>query len=122
MTLQEIRQRKAAKTAEARALLAKAETEKRQLTADESASFDAIKAEITDLEQQEQRQQFLDDAERRAAGVTVVNGNGDTRAALEQRVSLLSVLRAASEGRALTGRAAPGRPRAPPGPARPPRP
>lgn len=104
MTLAEIRQRKAAKTAEARALLAKAETEKRQLTAEESASFDAIKADIESLEQQEQRQQFVDEQERRAAGVAVVNGNGgDTVAALESRVSLLRVLQAGVEGRSLTG-------------------
>lgn len=104
MTLQEIRQRKAAKTAEARAIVAKAETEKRQLTAEESASFNTIRAEIESLEQDEQRQQFLDDAERRSAGVTVVNGNGgDTIAALEGRVSLLRVLQAGVEGRALSG-------------------
>ncbi|MDH5824325.1 phage major capsid protein [Luteimonas sp. RD2P54] len=104
MTLAEIRQRKAAKTAEARALLAKAETEKRQLNADEASKFDAIKAEITDLEAAESRQQFVDDQERRAAGTTVVNGNGgDTIAALEGRVSLLRVLQAGVEGRSLSG-------------------
>ncbi|MEG3791068.1 phage major capsid protein [Lysobacter sp. CCNWLW3] len=104
MTLQEIRQRKAARTAEARAIVAKAETEKRQLTADESANFATIRADIESLEQDEQRQQFLDDAERRAVGVTVVAGNGgDTVAALEGRVSLLRVLQAGVEGRALSG-------------------
>lgn len=104
MTLQEIRQRKAAKVAEQRAMLAKAETEKRQLTADEASKFDALKAEITELETTEQRQVFVDDAERRAAGVTVVVGNGgDTIAALEGRVSLLRVLQAGVEGRALSG-------------------
>jgi HK97 family phage major capsid protein len=104
MTLQEIRQRKAAKTAEARAMLAKAETEKRQLTVDEASKFDAIKAEIESLEQQEQRQQFVDEQERRAVGVSVVNGsNSDTIGALEGRVSLLRVLQAGVEGRALSG-------------------
>lgn len=104
MTLQEIRQRKAAKTAEARTIVAKAETEKRQLTAEESANFNTIRADIESLEQDEQRQQFLDDAERRSAGVTVVNGNGgDTIPALEGRVSLLRVLQAGVEGRALSG-------------------
>ncbi|MCH6485272.1 hypothetical protein MMG85_17100 [Pseudoxanthomonas sp. LH2527] len=96
MNLQEIRQRKAARTAEARAIVAKAETEKRQLTAEESANFATIRANIESLEQDEQRQQFLDDAERRAAGVTVIAGNvGDTIAALESRVSLMRVLQAA---------------------------
>lgn len=104
MTLQEIRQRKAARTAEARAIVAKAEAEKRQLTAEESANFATIRADIESLEQDEQRQQFLDDAERRSAGVTVVAGNGgDTIGALEGRVSLLRVLQAGAEGRALSG-------------------
>lgn len=104
MTLQQIRQRKAARTAEARAIVAKAEAEKRQLTAEESANFATIRADIESLEQDEQRQQFLDDAERRAAGVTVTAGNGgDTIAALESRVSLMRVLQAGVEPRALSG-------------------
>lgn len=102
MTLQEIRQRKAARTAEARAIVAKAETEKRQLTTEESASFNTIRADIESLEQDEQRQQFLDDAERRSTGVTIT-GNPDTVANLESRVSLLRVLQAKVEDRALSG-------------------
>lgn len=104
MTLQEIRQRKAAKVAEQRALLAKAQTENRNLNADEVTKFDALKAEVLELEAAEARQQFLDDAERRSSGVTVVAANGgDTITALEGRVSLLRVLQAGVEGRALSG-------------------
>lgn len=103
MTLAEIRQRKAAKTAEARALLAKATTENRQLNADESSKFDAIKAEIESLEQAESRQQFMDEQERRQAGTVVIGNGGDTIAALESNVSLLRVLQAGVEGRALSG-------------------
>lgn len=104
MTLAEIRQRRAAKVAEQRAMLAKAQSKNRNLTADESAAFDKLKGEITDLEAAESRQQFVDDQERRAAGVTVVTGNGgDTIAALESRVSLMRVLQAGVEGRALSG-------------------
>ncbi len=104
MTLQEIRQRKAAKVAEQRAMLAKAQTENRNLNAEEVTKFDALKAEVTDLEAAEARQQFVDDAERRATGVTVTAGNGgDTIAALESRVSLMRVLQAGVEGRALSG-------------------
>lgn len=104
MTLQEIRQRKAAKVAEQRAMLSKAQTENRNLTTDESARFDALKAEVTDLEASEQRQLFVDEQERRASGVTIVNANGhDTIASLEGRVSVLRVLQAGVEGRALTG-------------------
>ena len=42
MTLQEIRQRKAAKVAEQRAMLAKAQTENRNLNAEEVTKFDAL--------------------------------------------------------------------------------
>lgn len=97
-----IREQRTAAVSKAREILAGAERENRALTADESAKFDATKAEITALEAAEQRQQFVDDAERRQTGI-VVNRNGDTSTDLEQRVSLLSVLRAGMEGRALTG-------------------
>lgn len=100
MTLQEIRSRKAAKVAEARAIVAAAETATRSLTADESAKFDAIKAEITDLEAQETRASFLADQERSMHGEPV---HGDSRGNLESRVSLLKVLQAQMEGRSLTG-------------------
>ncbi|RZZ88922.1 phage major capsid protein [Pseudoxanthomonas winnipegensis] len=97
-----IREQRTAKVAEARALLSSAERENRSLTDTEQSKFDTLKTDITALEAAEQRQQFVDDAERRQTGV-VVNRNGDTTADLEQRVSLLTVLRAGMEGRALTG-------------------
>lgn len=104
MKIQEIRQRRAAAVAEQRAMLAKAESENRQLTADEASKFDKLKAEITDLEQAEQRQQFVDEALRRAAGSVVAgSGNSDTLSALEGRVSILRVLQAGVEGRSLSG-------------------
>lgn len=103
MTLKALRERKAAKTTEARALLAKAEGEKRSLTAEESATFDTLKTEITDLEAQEARAQFLDDAERRQTG-TVIAGTGERQLEqLEQRVSILRIVQAAVEGRPLDG-------------------
>jgi HK97 family phage major capsid protein len=103
MTIAEIRAARAAKVAAARALLNAAEAEKRSLTGEQQTQFSALQAEITDLESQEARQTFLDDAERRQAG-TVVTGNGERGMAdLESRVSLLRVLQAGSEGRALDG-------------------
>ena len=46
----------------------------------------------------------MDDVERRSVGVTVIAGNGgDTIATLESRVSLVRVLQAGVEGRALSG-------------------
>ena len=102
MTLASIREQRTAAVSKARNLLATAERENRSLTTDEQSKFDTLKTEITALETAEQRQQFVDDAERRQTGI-VVNRNGDTSTDLEQRVSLLSVLRAGIEGRALTG-------------------
>ncbi len=103
MTVKTIREAKTAKVTEARALLAKAESEKRQLTDDEAQRFDALKTEITDLEAKEARAQFLDDAERRQAG-TVITGGGDRALEqLEQRVSVLRIVQAGTEGRALDG-------------------
>lgn len=102
MNLQAIREAKAAKVAAARAIVAKAEGEKRSLTAEESASFDTIKGEITSLEADETRATFLADAERRMGGERV-GGGERSMADLESRVSILSVIRAQMEGRQLTG-------------------
>lgn len=98
-----IREQRAAKVAEARQLLNTAEAAKRELSSDEQTKFNELRAAITDLEGQEARAQFLDDAERRQAG-TVVDGGGDRGLEqLETRVSLLRVLQAGVEGRALSG-------------------
>lgn len=103
MKLTEIRERRAAKVAEARSILTGAEG--RSLTADESSKFTTLQSEITALEADEQRAQFMDDAERRSIG-RPADGARDTLGALESRASLLDVIRAGMEGRALTGAAA----------------
>src|SRR5690606_35752317 len=90
----------AGKVAEMRSLLEANKT----LTADQQAAFDRLKGEITELEAAEQRQQFVDDMERRAVAEPI-NG-GDGLADLEKRVSLLDVLQSQMEGRALNGAAA----------------
>ncbi len=94
MKLHEIREARAAKVNEARALLG---TE--NLNAEGKARFDALKAEIVSLEQDEARAQFIEDAERRAIGHQVDR----CAAALESRVSLSRVLQAQMEGRSLSG-------------------
>ena len=88
MKLHEIRQKKAAKVAEARTLLTTAETEKRSLNTAEQTAFDAIKDEITGLEGHEARAQFVEDAERRTTGEPV----DKARAALEARVSVIDAV------------------------------
>jgi HK97 family phage major capsid protein len=101
MNLASIREAKAGKVAECRALLAKAESEKRSLNADESKNFDTLKGDIERLEADETRAAFMAEAERRMGGEPV---QGDKSFAdLEQSVSLLSVIRAGMEGRSLTG-------------------
>ncbi len=102
-SLQTIRESRAAKVLEARQLLTAAESAKRDLTAEEQTKFNELRGEITKLEESETRQQFLDDAEKRQTG-TVVDGGGDRGLDdLERRVSILRVVQAGTEGRALTG-------------------
>lgn len=102
MSLQATREAKAQKIAEARSLVAKAESEKRSLSADEAKSFDTLKADITELEAQETRAQFLADAERTMSGERVGGGERSFDE-LRSRVSVLNVIRSQMEGRAVTG-------------------
>ncbi len=102
MNLSAIREARAIKVADMRNLLSAAEAGKRALTADEQTKFDTLKAGVTDLEGQEARAQFLADAERRMQG-TPADGEHRDRASLEGRVSLLRMLQAQTEQRALTG-------------------
>lgn len=103
MQIAAIREKKASKVNEARALVEAAATQSRQLTPEEVAAFDVIKKAIQDLEGEEARATFLQDLERRAVGEPV----GDRQLGqLEQRVRVLDVLRAQMEGRSLTGAAA----------------
>lgn len=95
MKTHEIREAKAAKVAEARTLLNANKT----LTADQQTAFDKLKAEITNLESQEQRQQFVDDIERRSQGQPV----DKSAANLESRINLLDAVAVQVENRALTG-------------------
>ncbi len=99
MNINEIRESKAQTAAQMRALLQKAESEKRDLSGDESASFDAMKATIQSLEQQEQRQSFLNNIERGAKP-------DPSFQKVEQRISVVEVMRAQMEGRAVSGAAA----------------
>lgn len=97
-TLAAIREARAAKVQEARSLVDANKT----LTPEQQSTFDRIKGEITALEGDEARAQFLADAERRGVGQPV----DKSRTQLESRVNVLDVIRAQTEGRALTGAAA----------------
>lgn len=96
MKLHEIRETRADKVAEMRALT------EGEMTAEKKTRFDALKAAVVALDADEQRAQFLDDAERRMLGAAGSAERRDT-ANLESRVSVMNILRAGMEGRSLTG-------------------
>lgn len=94
MNLNEIREQRAQKVADARSLL-NAET----LTPEAKTKFDSLKAEISALEQDESRAQFIDDLERRTQGQPVDKGRAD----LESRVTVLDAIACQVEQRSATG-------------------
>lgn len=102
MKLADIKERRAILVGEMRSILSTAETQKRALSADEQAKFDTLKQQVTDLEAQEARAQFLDDQERRMLGQAAGAEHRET-ADLEGRISVLRILQAQIEGRALSG-------------------
>lgn len=89
----ELREAKAAKIVEMRAML------EGDMTPDKQQRFDALKAEVTALEADEQRAAFLAEAERRSMGEPV----DKAAAELEGRISLLDAINAQVENRSLTG-------------------
>lgn len=103
MNLSAIREARATKVTEMRGILAKAEAEKRNLAVAEQSRFDGLKAEVTALEAQEARAQFLADAERRMQGQPADGGEQRDRTGLENRVSLMRLLQAQTDGRNLSG-------------------
>lgn len=103
MNLQSIREQRAGHVAEMRNILAKAEGEKRSLTADEQTKFDALKASIEKCEADEARASFLIEAERRMMGTPT--GGDRSFGDLQSRVSVVDVIRAQMEGRSLDGAA-----------------
>ena len=93
MQLAAIREARAAKVTEARALVS-GDT---ALTPEAQTKFDAIKSAIVDLEGQEARAQFVEDAERRSLGTD------KPRAAMEGQVNVLDAIAAQIEQRSMTG-------------------
>lgn len=93
MKLFEVREQRALKVAEMRALA------DGEMNADKKAAFDKLKSEVVALEQDEQRAQFLEEAERRSMGQPA-----DKQAAeLESRISVIDAINAQIEGRSLSG-------------------
>ncbi len=96
-TLHAIREARAAKVAEARSLLASVNGA--NLTPEQQSKFDAIKGEITALEGQEARAQFLEDAERRSMGQPVDKARNE----LEGQVNVLDAIACQIENRSASG-------------------
>lgn len=101
MSLAQIRETRAAKVAEMRSLLNTAQSEKRSLNPAEQTAFDGLKAAVTNLEGEESRALFLEDAERRSMGTPVDKGLAN----LHNSVNVLDVIRCQMEGRSLSGAA-----------------
>ena len=95
MQLHQIREQRAAKVNEARSLLASMPT----LTPEAQTKFDAIKAEIVNLEGQEARAQFIEDAERRSLGQPVDKARNE----LEGQVNVLDAIACQIENRSASG-------------------
>ena len=96
MKVHDIAEAKANKIAEMRSLLSAD-----KLNAEGQAKFDSLKTQVTDLEGQEARARFLDDAERRSMGEP--DSQHRDNAALESRVSITRILQSQMEGRSLSG-------------------
>ena len=94
-TLHAIREQRSQKVNEARSLLASMPT----LTPEAQTKFDAIKAEIVNLEGQEARAQFVEEAERRSLGAPVDKARNE----LEGQVNVLDAIACQIENRSASG-------------------
>jgi HK97 family phage major capsid protein len=79
MNLPALKEQRGSKVDALRAIVAKAEAEKRDLNDNEQAAFDAGKTEIEKLERDLGNAEFLAEVERRADNGEPVNGSGDQR-------------------------------------------
>lgn len=95
MQLHQVREQRAQKVQEARALLASTP----QLNAEGQAKFDRLKIEIQNLEADEQRAQFIEDAERRSLGAPVDKARNE----LEGQVNVLDAIACQIENRSASG-------------------
>ena len=91
LNIPSLREARAQKVDAVRAIVSKAETEKRDLSDQEQSAFDVGKEEIEKLERDLRNGEFLAEAERRMQGTPV--GNADNRFEAElQNFSLRKAL------------------------------
>ncbi|MCE8002156.1 phage major capsid protein [Billgrantia ethanolica] len=103
MKLSALREQRSAKVAAMKTLVDAAANEGRDLTADETQQFDALKAEERTLSAQVERVEYLADTERRSAAAPVAGAEGGDFERLAGQVSVMKVMRAQMEGRSLDG-------------------
>lgn len=84
MNLRELQEQRAMTVTAMRAIVSQAETEHRDLTAEETAKFDSLKGEAAKTEASIQRQATLDELERRSTG-TSISGTADANFETELR-------------------------------------
>ena len=94
MKLHEIAEQKALKVAEMRSLLSAD-----KLNSEGQTKFDSLKKEVTDLESQEARARFCEDAERNMMGRSTDKPLAD----LESKITLVDAINAQVEQRQLNG-------------------
>ncbi|MCS2609378.1 phage major capsid protein [Halomonas dongshanensis] len=103
MKLSALREQRSEKVATMKALIDEAANDGRDLTAEETQRFDALKGEERTLASQIDRAEYLAEAERRSAATPVAGDAGADFDKLARRVSVLKVMRAQMEGRSLDG-------------------
>jgi len=103
MKLSALREQRSAKVAAMKSLVETASNEGRELTADETQNFDALKAEERNLVGQIERAEYLADVERRSVATPVSGDAGGDLDKLARQVSVVKVMRAQMEGRSLDG-------------------
>ena len=92
MKLHDLLEQRAAAVAEMRALVDKAETEKRDLNQDEDTKFGELKTKLADLDKKIERARTLQEAERSAPAVIVSGRLGDGQ--YETRARQFSLVKA----------------------------
>lgn len=93
MKIYEIREQKANIVEKMRGMVDTAEAEKRDLSADEAATFEQMKGEVSELEAKEKRAEYLDSFEKRAMPDAPL-------AQLEKRVTVQEAILAQLDGKA----------------------
>lgn len=100
--IHELRSRRAARTDALKAMAAKAETERRDMTDAESAEFDTGRTEVDRLDRDIRNAEFLEAAERRASAEPVTHGR-DSLASLETRFRVGKALSEFTDTGRMTG-------------------